>query len=609
MALSRRCPIDTLRQMYDFRCGLIAMHEPYAKLLSREAIDRDEAMAVEELVQFDFKCEERQFAEQWGSDLRLTEPAHLQRYGMLVGYDGLNPRDPYCGLSMSLIDPTTVYPVWAGAGGLIELYRVYQDTADNIAGNYGGKPGSPDFARLQKKLKNSNGNANSDLTANHRTELRKVTEVWNRDHMAVQIDDDDEFLVTRKHGYHEVPFTVVIGNFDLPAATSSGYDREAETLNTPWGDIVLNDASVDTARRYRPFDWKRLKTHRVSEAVAGRALTTYKDARDPHKVYEWDPVMNKNQKPELGPLHAGKTTYVAIPGKLHIVTPVVDPTAMAVLNMALGANAQSGILGQLAAGTVPPQTSGSALNAMIEIGGAADIAIVRLIQLFKRLRAEKRLRLRMGFGGMLGRDGDRGATTVPSSRGYSSTPYHRVTPDMIERTNIELDIELFNWRPDVTVAQYLSTLRTPGRPACRSSPTRRRGASSRLSPTPTARPSVSRTSNSLPTRPSPSRRRFAASSASATWPSPRATTSPPTTPRRASSNWSSCSSSRSWPAPPPRPTASWLPRSRCRRCNRLRVEAPVSKSPAPPSPSPVSRSGARAVVPRAASNRPATRRL
>ncbi len=450
--------ITTLRQMYDFRCGLIAMHEPYGKLLNRDAIDRDEAMAVEELVAYDFRCEERQFARAHGADLRLAEPAHLQRYGMLVGLDVLDPKDEYCGLSMSLIDPTTVFPVFGGSGGLVELYREYEDTAERIAGNYGGKPGSPEHERLSALLRKDAGRKKRAKT---RTETRTVTECWNRDWVSVVVDDDKE-LLSRKHGYHRNPFTVVVGSFDLPAAASSGGNDDDDTVTTNHGEIAVNERSIDVARQMRPFDWRRLSSHRVAEAVAGRQLTMFKWALDPRKVLEKDPMMTKNKQTAIGRLMPGATTEVMLPNKLNLITPVVDPLTMAGLNMALAANAQSGVLGQLAAGSIPPQTSGSALNAMIEIGGAADAVLVRLIQLFKTLRAEFRLELRRDFGGQLGKSGDRGYISVPSSGGSARTPMHRVTPAIITRTGCQVEVELYNWRPDVTVAQYLATLRTPG---------------------------------------------------------------------------------------------------------------------------------------------------
>jgi hypothetical protein len=451
-------PLTTLRQMYDFRCGFIAMHEPYARLMNRDAIERDEAMAVEELVHYDFRCEERQFATQWGADLRLTEAAHLQRYGMLVGLDILDPKDAYCGLAMSLIDPGTVYPVFAGAGGLQEVVRIYEDEAPNIAGNYGGKPGTPENAGIASKIKSLTGMKRRDISTSP-LNRHKVTEVWNRDWVTVIVDDEIE-VHAYKHGYRRVPFTIVVGSFDLPAAASAGYGREGEMLTTSYGEVLINDSSIDIARRYRPYDWKKLRTHKIAEAVAGRQLTTLKWAINPHKVLEKDPQMGRNQEP-LGPLRPGETTTVLMPNKMSLVTPIVDPQAMAGVNMALAANAQAGILGQLASGTVPPQTSGSALNGLIELGGAADVALVRLIQLFKRLRAQWRLELRRDFGGMLGKQGDLGVISVPNTSRSSDTPLYRVKPDMIRRTGCDVEVDLHNFRPDVTVAQYLSTLRTP----------------------------------------------------------------------------------------------------------------------------------------------------
>ena len=450
-------PITVLRQMYDFRCGFIASHEPFARLLNRDAIDRDEAMAVEELIAYDFRCEERQFADATGGDLRITEPEHLQRCGMMVGLDVLNPKDEYSGLTMSLIDPTTVFPVFAGASGLIEVYRQYEDTAENIAGNYGGQRGSAEYQRLKRILdKEGSGRKKRDLT---RSTNRPVTECWNDDWLTVIVDDDTK-LLSRKHGYHENPFTVVVGNFDLPAAMSSGTSYEDETITTRNGEIVLNDRSVDIARRYRPYDWKKLKTHRIAEAVAGRQLSMFKWAIDPAMVLEEDPTMKKFQG-EVGRMTPGARIRVSIPNKLTVVTPVVDPSAIAGLNMALAANAQAGILGQLASGTVPPQTCGSAMNAMIEIGGSSDAVLVRKVTLFKQLRAEKRLRLRKKFGGMLGKAGDRGYISVPSRNPGSRTPMHRVTPAIINRVGCQVEVELYSWRPDVTAAQYVATLRAP----------------------------------------------------------------------------------------------------------------------------------------------------
>ncbi len=450
-------PLQTLKQMYKFRCGLIAMHEPYARLLARDSIDGAEAMAVESLVSFDFQCEERQYAREQGASLRYQEAAHLQQYGMLVGLDELDPDDPDCGLAMSLIDPTTVFPVWGGRAGVTEVYRVYDDTSENIVGTFGGRPGTREYARVENAVRKLTGKDGSGRS--RRGELHSVTQLHNRDWVHVIIDSEKE-LLTRKHEYPgKLPYTIVAGNFGGPAGTSGRTSRDPTTLQSDWGEVRVSDSAVDIARKIQPYDWQNVRTHRIAEAVAGRQLTMFKWALDPHKIWEYDPI-TKSAIPDDVRLLPGETTRVPIPGKLSIVTPVIDPLAMGGVNMALQANAQSGVLAQLQSGAVPPQTSGSALNAMLELGGANDTILIDLIQLFKRLRAEWRLELRRDYGGMLGRPRDRGVIRVPADPKHA-TPFSIVKPETIERTGTQLEITLHHWRPDVATAQYLSTLRNP----------------------------------------------------------------------------------------------------------------------------------------------------
>lgn len=452
-------PIGTLQQMYDFRNGLLAMHEPYARLLGRDANDDDEAMAVEELVGYDFFCEERQYATEHGALLRFAEPAHLQRYGMLVGLDEIDPTDESCGLSMSLIDPMTVFPVWSGKAGVTEVYRVYDDTSENIIGAFGGEPGTAEYERIERAVRKLTGKDGSG--AMQRGELHSVTQVHNRDWVSVIIDDSKE-LFTRRHPYPgSLPYTIVVGSFGGPSGTNARFSREPATVTTDWGEVAINDASVGISRRLRPYDYGvRLKTHRIAEAVAGRQLTMFKWALDPPKIQQFDPSQ-KHLKVDNPRLRPGETIDVPLPNTVSVVTPVVDPLAMAGVNMALQANAQSGVLAQLQGGAIPPQTSGSALNAMLELGGASDTVLVRLIQLFKRLRAEKRLRYRLEYGDLLGKPFQRGAIRFAGRPRHGTTPLYAVTPAMLRRTGCDLDLELYHARIDVGAAQYVSTLRTP----------------------------------------------------------------------------------------------------------------------------------------------------
>jgi hypothetical protein len=108
-------PLLGAREDYEMRVGFLATHDPYPRLLNRDLIERDEAIAVEDLVTYDFQCEERQYARQHRADLSIARAHHLLRYGMLVGIDVLDPDAPN-GLSSDLLDPLTLFPVWGGPG-------------------------------------------------------------------------------------------------------------------------------------------------------------------------------------------------------------------------------------------------------------------------------------------------------------------------------------------------------------------------------------------------------------------------------------------------------------------------------------------------------------
>jgi hypothetical protein len=201
-----------------------------------------------------------------------------------------------------------------------------------------------------------------------------------------------------------------------------------------------------------------MQAHRIAEAVAGRRLSIFKWAIDPHKVLEYDPSMEWKMADEVD-LLPGETTKIPLPAKLNLVTPVIDVNVMAGLAADLQGNTGSGFLAQMRMGTIPPQTSGSALSKMANLGGAAEATLIRMVAGFKRDRAEKRLRLRRDFGDSIG--DPLGSIRFPAQKQHVYGPLMEVTPDILERSGTRLELELFRWEPDVALAQYLTTVRSP----------------------------------------------------------------------------------------------------------------------------------------------------
>jgi hypothetical protein len=452
-------PLLGQREAYEFRCGFLANHEAVTRLLNRDSRDRDEAMVVEDYVNYLFQSMERQYARETGADLRWARIAHAQRFGMLAGLTLLDPEDPYCGMQMQLLDPLTVFPVWGGRGGITEVYQVYEDTNENIIGSYGGKPGSQEYERIRRQVekhatKTKVSGRRSRLARNER---RCVTACWNRDWLKVVLDDEDELLAW-KHGYHRVPVTVRIGAFDAPAGISLGSPDEPYELDTDYGTVTVSDASIDLARQLRPFNWRQMGPHRLAEAIAGVQATIIKWSLDPMWVREFDPSTEwkLGQQPRLRP---GETVDVPLPAKLTMVQPVLDPTAMAGTAANLQANVGGGFLNQLRLGAIPPQTSGSAMGKMAAMGGASETVLVRMVEGFLRDQAEFMLYLTLHFGDAIGKP--LGSFSFPARSPGAKTPMHEITPEILGRTGIDVDVELFSWEPDVTLAQYLTTLRAP----------------------------------------------------------------------------------------------------------------------------------------------------
>lgn len=452
-------PLLGAREDFEFRVGYLAGHDIYVKLLNRDMIDGQEAMMVEDTVLYHLQCEERQYSRRHRSDLGLARAQHLCRFGALVGIDILDPYDTRAGLEMDLLDPLTIFPVWGGAHGLLECYRVFEDTNENIIGTFGGPVGSADYRRLEEKVKKSASKTKrGKRTVMNRNQLRSVTQVWTYDEMVVILDEEQE-LVRVKHDYRRVPITIRVGAFDMPVGVNIGMEEQyadPREYSTDWGTVTVSNSSMDIARQWKPPAYRTMQAHIIAEAVAGRQLSTLKASWDPHMIEQFDPTMDR-RKGEKRNILPGETTEIPLPGTLTVVMPTVDPITAQAVAANLQANATGGgFLTQARLGAIPPQTSGSAMAKLQTLGGAGDIGLLRTMTGFIRDRAEWRLELLKTFGDAMGTSD--GVLQVPN-RGYGG--FHLVTPDVIERSGTEIDAELYMPSEDVNTAQWVSTLRLP----------------------------------------------------------------------------------------------------------------------------------------------------
>ncbi len=451
-------PVVTMRADLEYINGVISAMDLYLALASRDVTETSEALLIEDAVMYLRDCAIRQHARATGSLLRWSEVNHFQRFGMLVGLDTINPDDHYCGLDMSLIDPMTVFPVWGGRGGLVTVYRVYEDTATNIIGNYGGAPGSKEYRRIKSVVTKIAGkDATGEL---NRDNLSTVIECWNRDWCQVLVDEKE--ILNRRFGYGEVPFTIVLGGFDEPPGCAGWSNKDPYQLNSVWGQLSISDRARDIARQAQPFPWRKIKAHALREAVVGRYVTAFRDADNPTWIHEIDPMTKHLAEGEISSA-PGHVIEVILGNKLSTLVKTPGAEIVQPLEAILQINAEQGPWSQINAGGIPAQTSDSAIGTMLELGGAAQGVLVSGLELFHQLRGETQLRRWRDWGPALGKPEQRGILSVPSQRdAYGSTPVHELTPEMLERTGCQLIAQLFHWRPNPGMLQYVSGLRQPG---------------------------------------------------------------------------------------------------------------------------------------------------
>lgn len=213
-----------------------------------------------------------EFAYQWmvkgQRDLALDEALLYADRGMYASRQVMDlSGSSDCPLSIDLIEPTEVYPVWGGKAGLREVYRLKRDTLPNVAADYS------DFTKAQwAKLKDKYGSDPTDTTD------APVTEFWDTWHRMILIDEVP--IITADHEYGYVPWTVQYGGYGDAMFTRT----PGEGAGRAWGQnfsTLDNSRSSERAYKAVPLIYYDIRSHEIYEAVMGRVLTGFKREINP----------------------------------------------------------------------------------------------------------------------------------------------------------------------------------------------------------------------------------------------------------------------------------------------------------------------------------------
>ena len=396
----------------------------------RDPIDREEASAKEALLHYLDENARRQHALAGGGDLRFRTVDWAMKYGLLVGFDGVDPINEACGLRMVLVDPGTCFPTWEGSRGLSRLTRVYRATAAQVLGSFGDPDGKVE-RKLAKMAKAEDGRYDAGFEG-------EVVEWWDR-HWLLVAFNDEEILIT-EHKYTRVPFVAAVAPW--------GDDGSIEVARAETGSAgeirYLGEARrrEELARKCRPFLAKRFAAHDTHEALLGRLLTEFKNG--PRVALQQDVLAQGQGVPDLERHDEGFAAALGA-GETPVPLPPTPPQLVTALLAADAANRMTaGAPGSLFGQSPGAQTAGSAVEVLNAAGLERFVPVVRFVEAFEAARAEHRLELLRDWGPILGPDDDRGTLTVPgrlNPRTGRATA-HEVTPELLRRTGIRVEVRL-----------------------------------------------------------------------------------------------------------------------------------------------------------------------
>ncbi len=434
--------ISALRDEHDMACAHIASMEWGVDALYREVIDKEESAAKEDCASYFFECEKRQHSRSGNGPLEWALADILQKYGMLVGFDAIDPADDECGLRMRLIDPATVFPIHEGNRGLSAVYRCYSATASQVVGDFGDVSGN-----VERKVK---AMAKGNMNKFDPSYLGEVIEYWDRNWFMVVFDGKE--IVCREHNYARVPFTITYGCFGQQAftRTSSLTVVDGSTLIVSEGYPSTRSRADDLMRIAQPYLWRRVATHDMEEAVFGLFVTAFRRSINPPVIHKKS-IVSQNMASKGIDSGEGGLTEAHEDDEFEPWPTITAPEIIQPLVGYMQQNRMTGMASAVLNGQMPgAQTSGSAMDISSAIGYERLNPLIMIIQQFLAERTEWRLELMRDWGAILGDEENLGTLTIPRRRPNARTgnaAAHKVTPKLLRQTGIRVKVELRRFNP------------------------------------------------------------------------------------------------------------------------------------------------------------------
>ena len=447
-------PLVDLRAEHERFCSWGANHDLFIRAPVSDELDADEAAMKEDAAYYWIECFQRQFASSGdGGDLMWALWDTLATYGRLATLVTLDLYDEESGLSFRLLDPATTFPVFEGKRGLHHVSLVYGATANEVLGWHGND------AKVERALKRQIGKSDSDLGLDTEGE---VVEWIDRGWHAVYWNGVE--VKCAEHGYGFVPIRYDRGPWGRQAFTSStAIDDLAVTrisVETPngWRGGYTRRASgtgsarLDESRVGLPFQYWKLKAHKVKEAFMSRYLTAALYMTDPAVWVTEGYEAERKGLPEAK-IERGKTYTLREDERAEIPQLPFYPQILQTVANEIVQGQALGSAGPIAFGMAAPQTTGSAAGILDAEGKEIWAPGLRTMQNHVTGVIELAATIYRDWGDLIGAPGSRGSVPVPRRNPLAGQRQaFDLTPGVLERSGIRYTVELHRFNP-MTITQ------------------------------------------------------------------------------------------------------------------------------------------------------------
>lgn len=417
----------------------------------RKPADADESQAKEDFLTYLHEQHRKRHERAGYGDLDIEISRTLVRYGRvctrnLCAFEHAPGAPPFY---MKMIDPSIIYPTFAGERGMVYATLMYRQRVADVIGDH-------DYdGDIEKKLIHSPSQKKQGLAYEWDEEV-EVIEYWDCAYHGLYVDGA---LVKGpvKHDYGEPPFVYTLTSYGAP-----GYTRTPQQSNNSWMDetgMIVTPLMQDLAGRGMSHFENRFDAHAQHEAMLGRMMTDYAGwKRGAIWVEQDDTVYNK-----------GTPQFSRAEGAINILrseherlVPGPDsglPSTLGPLFAASNENRGRAGLSPAEYGMTPSaQQSGYAIAGLSENGKMKIAPILIAKQSHHAAVGEQRLRFYRDWGHLLGEEGSRGEIEFPRSmpeRKPDAETMWKVTPEMIDRTGTDVKCALIE-TPDISTISAMA---------------------------------------------------------------------------------------------------------------------------------------------------------